>query len=318
MAGNILVTGGAGFIGSHLCEALLVKGISVACVDSFSDYYSPQRKRSNIAGCSKSKSFRLYECDVLELEKLSGVFQKEKPSLVIHLAAAVGVRNSIANPQDYVDVNVKGTANILELCRQHGVKKLVFGSSSSVYGMNSKVPFSESDPVDSPASPYAATKRAGELLCKSYHNLYGIKCICLRFFTVYGPRGRPDMAPYKFTDLISRGKPIDVFGDGSSGRDYTYVADIVSGIMAAAEKEFGFEIFNLGNFQVVKLAELIAAIETAVGKKASVNRMPLQKGDMPLTYADISKARKLLGWQPRTKIVEGIGRLVDWYRQEQQ
>lgn len=315
MGDGVLVTGGAGFIGSHLCDELLATGFSVSCVDNFSDYYSPQRKRSNISGCIRSKCFSLYEADILDFEKLKSVFAREKPSIVVHLAASVGVRNSITDPQKYVDVNVKGTANVLELCRQYGVKKFIFGSSSSVYGNNSKVPFSESDPVDSPASVYAATKRSGELLCKSYNNLYGISCVCLRFFTVYGPRGRPDMAPYKFTDLISRGRPIDVYGDGSSGRDYTYVADIVSGILAAVKGEFSFEIFNLGNSGVVKLAGLISLIEAAAGKKAAISRLPLQKGDMLLTCADISKARQLLKWQPKTGIEEGVRNLVEWYRQ---
>ncbi len=312
---NVLVTGGAGFIGSHVADKLLERGDKVSCVDNFNDYYEPEQKKSNIKKQQHNKNYALYREDILNLKQMDDIFGKAKPEAIIHLAARVGVRPSLKEPLLYNDVNVKGTLHILELARKHGVKKLVFASSSSVYGANKKVPFSEDDRTDRPISPYGATKKAGELLCHSYHSLYSMDIACLRFFTVYGERGRPDMAPYKFTKLISEGKEIEVYGDGRTKRDYTYVADIVQGVAAALDRELGYEIINLGNSNTVELQYLIGLIEKETGKKARIKEMPMQPGDLPVTYADITKARRLLGFSPRTKIEAGIKKLVAWYRE---
>jgi len=309
-----MVTGGAGFIGSHFSERLAKEGHSVVCIDNFNDYYDPNAKRRNIALLLKSKNFSLYENDILEFEKLKKIFEKEKPEIIVHLAASVGVRNSITNPSMYADINVKGTINVLEASRLFGAKKLIFSSSSSVYGKNKKIPFSESDPVDNPASVYAVTKRTGELLCKAYHDLYGIDCMCLRFFSVYGPRGRPDMAPYKFTSLINQNKQIEMYGDGSSGRDYTYVGDIINGLMKAVEKNFSFDTVNLGNSGIVKLMELISLIESLLGKKAIIKNCPAKEEEAHTTYADISKAKKILSFNPKTGIREGMSDFVEWFK----
>lgn len=311
---NLLVTGGAGFIGSHLCEALLQKGHFVICLDNFNSYYDPKIKERNIKKCLENSNFTLLRKDVTKAEGLEEVFQHNKIDQIVHLAAAVGVRDSIQRPLYFEEVNVKGTLNILEMCRKHNVKKLVFASSSSVYGENKKTPFSESDPVDNIISPYAATKRACEILCKTYSSLYGIKITCLRFFTVYGPRGRPEMAPYKFTNLIDEGREIPMFGDGNSRRDYTFIDDIISGVMAAVEKNFDFEIINLGDSSPVELKDLISAIEHATGKKARINKMPMQQGDVSVTFADISKANRLLGYSPKVSLKEGIGKFFKWYK----
>jgi len=310
---KILVTGGAGFIGSNVCEALIKRNDSVICVDSFNDFYDPKVKEKNIASFSGNKNFTLYREDIRNLESLRAIFEKEKPDKILHLAARAGVRPSIEDPLLYEDVNVRGTLNLLELTKEFKIRHFVFASSSSVYGNNKKVPFSESDPVDNPISPYAATKKAGELLCYAYHGLYKINITCLRFFTVYGPRGRPDMAPYLFTRLISQGKPIEMFGNGTSKRDYTYVGDIVSGIIAALDRELGYEIINLGNSQTVELRKLISVIEQNLGKKARIISKPEQPGDVPLTYSDISKAKKLLGYAPRTSIEDGMKAFIEWY-----
>jgi UDP-glucuronate 4-epimerase len=313
---KVLITGGAGFIGSHTTEKLLERGDEVVCLDNFNDYYDPARKRRNVAPFAAHPAYRLYEGDIRDAGLLEHLFQRESPARVIHIAAMAGVRYSIQRPELYEEVNVRGTINLLEAARRHGIRNFVFASSSSVYGAQEKIPFSEDDPVSEPISPYAATKRAAELLCYTYHHLYAIPCTCLRFFTVYGPRGRPDMAPYLFTRWIFAGQDLIMYGDGSTRRDYTYIDDITAGVVAALDADLDFEIINLGNSQTVALRDFIAVVEAAVGKPARIRREPVQPGDVPLTYADVSKARRLLGYQPTTPVEEGIPRFVDWYRRE--
>ena len=313
---KVLITGGAGFIGSHTTAALLNRGDQVVCLDNFNDFYSPQRKRKNIAEFLGNPNYRLYEGDIRDQKRLEEVFAREKPDKVIHIAAMAGVRPSIQRPLLYEEVNVKGTLNMLEAARRHQVTHFLFASSSSVYGGQEKVPFSEDDPIARPISPYAATKAAGELLCHTYHHLYGLHVTCLRFFTVYGPKGRPDMAPYLFTQWIFEETELKMFGDGTTSRDYTYIDDIVSGVVAALDADLGYEIINLGNSQTVALRDLIALVEALVGKKARIVPLPMQPGDVPHTWADISKARRLLGYDPRTPIEEGMKHFVAWYRQE--
>jgi UDP-glucuronate 4-epimerase len=310
----VLVTGGAGFIGSHLIEKLLSENKNIICFDNFNDYYEPKIKLSNIAGCMDNPNFVLIEGDIRDTDSLNSLFKTHNITEVVHLAARAGVRPSLEHPMLYQDVNVKGTINLLEIVRIYGVRNFIFGSSSSVYGINSKVPFNENDKIDKPVSPYAATKRAAELLCFTYHHLYDIPITCLRFFTVYGPRQRPDMAIHKFTNLIDQGKEITMFGDGKSKRDYTYVADIIDGIVTALYNPFGFEIFNLGDSKTVELQYLISLIERNLDKKAIIKRLPDQPGDVPITYADISKASDLLGYQPKVSIEEGIEKFVSWFK----
>jgi len=314
----VLVTGGAGFIGSHLCEALLRSGLSVAIVDSLDDFYNPERKRNNLAGIRRTGDFKFFEVDIRDHPRLRDAVREAQPDAVIHLAARAGVRPSIENPVLYEQVNVLGTVNLLEIIRELCVPRFVFGSSSSVYGVANRVPFAEDDPAVNPISPYAATKRSGELISYTYAHLFGITAICLRFFTVYGPRQRPDLAIHKFTALMEAGKPIPVFGDGSMGRDYTYVDDIVAGVIAALDFEpsagVPFEIFNLGNSRPVKLHELVSHLEAATGKKAVRNQQPLQPGDVPLTWADVEKSGRLLGYRPQTPFEEGLSKFVAWYR----
>lgn len=311
---NLLVTGGAGFIGSHLCEALLERGHSVACVDNFNDYYSPKIKEKNMEKSLKSKNFALFRKDITHISEISEIFEGNKFDGVIHLAAAVGVRESISNPILFEEVNVKGTLNLLELCKKFGTKKLVYASSSSVYGENKKLPFSESDPTDNIVSPYAATKRASEILCGAYSRLYGINTTCLRLFTVYGPRGRPEMAPYKFTNLIYGKNEVPVFGEGDSKRDYTYVSDIIDGIVSAVNKDFKFEVINLGGSRPVELRKLIFVIGKITGKKAKIKKLPIQKGDVSVTFADISKAKRLLNYSPKVDLEQGIRNFFEWYK----
>lgn len=318
-----LVTGGAGFIGSHTCEAMLKNGYRVCCVDNFNAYYNPQDKRENIRAVIKTaeelkRSFSVYEGDIRDIEFLDRVFDENRPELVIHLAACAGVRSSIEDPILYTTVNINGTVNILECLKKYNINSYVFASSSSVYGNNVKVPFAESDAVDHPISPYAATKKAGELLCHTYHHLYGINTACLRFFTVYGPRQRPDLAISKFTKLISAGKPIPVFGDGTSKRDYTYIDDIVDGIIKACQwvgaTESRFSVFNLGESTTVSLKEMIETLENALEKKAYQDRHPNMPGDVNITYADISHAKKVLGYDPKTTFNEGITQFLNWFK----
>ncbi len=309
---KILVTGGAGFIGSNVAEALIRQGKNVIIIDDFNDFYNPAWKRENIKEIKKRAA--IYEADIRDKQALEDIFKKEKFGSIIHLAARAGVRPSIKDPILYQEVNIGGTHNILEAARKYGIQNLILASSSSVYGNQKKTPFSEDDRVDNPISPYAASKRAMELLAYTYHHLFDMNITCLRFFTVYGEGGRPDAAPYLFTEKILKGEEIQKFGDGTSKRDYTYVGDIVEGITKCLGKTFGYEIINLGSNNPVSLNEFIEILEKTTGKKANVKELPMQKGDVDITYADITKAKKLLGWEPRVSFKEGIQRFVEWYK----
>jgi UDP-glucuronate 4-epimerase len=312
---NFLVTGGAGFIGSHVCDRLLRDGHSVWAFDDLNPFYDPQFKRANLREIqSLAKPFEFFHGDITDAAALEEIFSAVKFDQVIHLAARAGVRPSLEQPALYQRVNVEGTVNVLEAARKSGVKKIIIASSSSVYGVNAKVPFSENDPIFSAISPYAASKLACEALGHVYHHVHKMDVAMLRFFTVYGPRQRPDLAIRKFATLIAAGKPIPVFGDGSTARDYTFVSDTVDGVIAATKKEFGFEIFNLGESETVTLSRLIELLETALGKKAVIDRKPMQPGDVPVTFADISKARAKLGYAPKIKIEPGIKLFADWFR----
>lgn len=310
---TVAVTGAAGFIGSHLCEALLADGRQVVGLDNFDSFYDPAIKHRNLAGCLSQPGFSLIEGDVRDGEAVDRLMGGV--DCVVHLAARAGVRPSIENPLLYQDVNVGGTATLLEAARRHAVRRFIFASSSSVYGNNEKVPFAETDNVDHPISPYAATKRAGELLCHTYHHLFDLSVTCLRFFTVYGARQRPDLAIHKFTRLIEAGEPIPVFGDGSMMRDHTYIDDIIAGVRAAIARCDGFRIYNLGESEPVALSDLVAAIERALGKKAIIERRPQPPGDVDRTYADVSRAREELGYRPQTRLGEGLKRFVAWFRE---
>jgi len=314
---NILVTGGAGFIGSHLVDRLLLSEGEwrVSVVDDLNDFYDPAIKRANASTHEKNSNYQLFKVDIRDQAALRNIFAGNSFDCIVHLAARAGVRPSLDQPQLYAETNINGTLNLLELARKHGIKQFVFGSSSSVYGINAKVPFAEDDPIRQPISPYAATKAAGELLCHTYTHLYGIRCICLRFFTVYGPRQRPDLAIHKFARLISDDKPIPVFGDGTTRRDYTFIDDIIAGVRAAIDYDkTDYEVINLGESRTVELRELISLIEKELGKTAQIDRQPLQPGDVPQTFADIGKARRLLGYNPRTQIEEGIHTFVRWFQ----
>ena len=306
---HVLVTGGAGFIGSHLCEALLARGDAVTVVDNFNDFYDPAIKRTNLAAFSG----RLVEGDIRDGDLMARLFREERFEAVVHLAAMAGVRPSLADPLLYEDVNVRGTLILLEQLKQHGTR-MVFASSSSVYGGSEDVPFRETDDIPRPISPYAATKRAGELMAYTYHHLYGIPTSCLRFFTVYGPRQRPEMAIHRFVRRVLSNRPIPFYGDGSSRRDYTYVDDIVDGVVRALDRCAGYEIFNLGESATTSLEELVGMIGEVCGREPRLERRPMQPGDVPITYADVSKARELLGYEPKTPVRAGLERFVDWYR----
>jgi UDP-glucuronate 4-epimerase len=313
---NLLITGGAGFIGSHLVDRVLATDVEqVTVIDDFNDFYDPSIKRDNIREHLKDPRYTLNKVDIRDRTTLEQTFKANNFDCVVHLAARAGVRPSLSEPQLYTETNINGTLNLLELARNSNVKQFVFGSSSSVYGINAKVPFSEDDPIRQPISPYAATKGAGELLCHTYSHLYGLRCVCLRFFTVYGPRQRPDLAIHKFAKLIIQRKPIPVFGDGSTRRDYTYIDDIMDGVMAAINyDQTYYEVINLGESRTVELNELISLLEKELDTHAIIDRQPSQPGDVPQTYADISKARALLGYQPKTQIEEGLRRFVEWFR----
>jgi len=313
VSGTVLVTGAAGFIGSHLCEALLARGRTVVGYDNFDPFYDRSMKERNLKGLIPARGFTLIEGDILDRECLKVAHADHNIREVIHLAALAGVRPSIEQPYRYNEVNVLGTAAMLECARDFGVENFLFGSSSSVYGESDRVPFSEDHPVDRPISPYAATKKAGELTCYTYHHLYGFPVTCLRFFTVYGPRQRPDLAIAKFTRLIDRGEPIPLYGDGTTRRDYTYIDDIVAGILAALERRLPYAVLNLGEQQTTTLAGLVEMIEKALGKRAVTRRLPNQPGDVPLTCADIGRARADLGYTPKTPIADGVPRYVAWY-----
>ena len=311
---NFLVTGGAGFIGSHVCERLLRDGHAVWVLDDLNHFYDPALKRRNIAELQAlAKPFEFVQGDLTDAATVNELIGGVKFDQIIHLAARAGVRPSLEEPALYQRVNVEGTVNILEAARKSGCKKITIASSSSVYGVNAKTPFSESDPIFSAISPYAASKLACEALGHVYHHIYGLDVIMLRFFTVYGPRQRPDLAIHKFAKLICAGKPIPVFGDGSTARDYTFISDIVDGIEACTRNSFGFEIFNLGEAQTVTLSRLIELLEKSLDKKAIINRQPAQPGDVPITFADVSKARAKLGYNPRVKIDAGIPTFVEWF-----
>ena len=311
---NFLVTGGAGFIGSHVCERLLKDGHSVCAFDDLNPFYDPTIKQRNIGDLqSLARPFTFVDGDLTERADLDEVFASAQIDQIVHLAARAGVRPSLEEPALYQRVNVEGTVNLLEAARLAGVNKVTIASSSSVYGVNSKVPFSEEDPIFHAISPYAASKLACEALGHVYHHVHGMDVAMLRFFTVYGPRQRPDLAIHKFAKLIHAGKPIPVFGDGSAARDYTYVDDTVSGILACTQKEFGYEVFNLGESETVQLSTLIELLEASLKTKAVIDRQPMQPGDVPITYADISKAREKLGYNPQVKIEEGIPRFVEWF-----
>jgi UDP-glucuronate 4-epimerase len=312
---NFLVTGGAGFIGSHVCERLLRDGHAVWAFDDLNDFYDPQIKRRNLQEIQAlGKPFQFVHGDLNDASRMNELFSSVKFDQVVHLAARAGVRPSLEQPALYQRVNVEGTVNVLEAARKTGCKKITIASSSSVYGVNSKMPFSENDPIFSAVSPYAASKLACEALGHTWHHVYKMDVAMLRFFTVYGPRQRPDLAIHKFTRLIDAGRPIPVFGDGTTARDHTFITDILEGVIACTKKEFGFEIFNLGESQTVRLSGLIALIEKALGKKAVMDRQPLQPGDVPITFADISKAREKLGYHPTVNVEQGIPIFVDWFR----
>jgi UDP-glucuronate 4-epimerase len=309
---RVLVTGGAGFIGSHLVEKLLAGGHEVVILDDFNDFYDPQIKQANIAAFAKDVT--VYHVDLRDSGSVRNLFHREKVEAIAHLAARAGVRPSIQHPRLYYDTNVTGTLHLLEVARVTGVERFIFASSSSVYGASKKIPFSEDEHLTQTLSPYGATKVAGEFLCSTYSHLYQMRVVALRYFTVYGPRQRPDLAIHQFTRRIYAGQPIDQFGDGTTRRDYTYIDDIIQGTAAALEYEGPlFEIFNLGENETIQLKDLIAAIENALGKRAKINQLPEQPGDMPLTCADISKARKLLGYQPTMRLSDGLPRFIDWF-----
>lgn len=315
--GCTLVTGGAGFIGSHVVEALVARQERVLCLDNFDQFYDPEIKRANLRAVMGQPNFTLVEADIRDCERLEALCESHQVDRIFHAAARAGVRPSLLNPLLYEDVNVRGTIMLLEVARRRPLKTFVFASSSSVYGGLQTVPFSEAASLSRPISPYAATKLAGELLCYTYHHLYGLPITCLRLFTVYGPRQRPEMAIHQFVRLIEEGQPVPLFGDGTVRRDFTYIDDIVQGVMAALDRPFPFEVFNLGESDTIELKDLIGVIEQWVGKKARIQALPAQPGDMPVTYADITKATRSLNYRPTTPVKEGVGRFVDWFRARQ-
>ncbi len=314
---KVLVTGGAGFIGSHCIDVLLKRGDTVVCVDNFNNFYDPKIKKANVSAHKKNKKFILVNADIGDFSAVEKIIKKEKPDKILHLAARAGVQPSLKAPLEYVRSNVVGTSNLLEACRKHGVLHFVLASSSSVYGGNKKVPFSEEDRVDNPYSPYAATKKSCEILAANYHHVAGMHIVALRFFTVYGPRNRPDMAIYTFAQKITSGKEITLYGKGDEiKRDWTFVGDIVDGTIKALDnvEKFGFEIINLGNSKPVSVMYFVSLLEKALGKKALTKRAPLPMGDVPITYADTSKAKKLLGWEPATSIENGVKQFARWFK----
>jgi UDP-glucuronate 4-epimerase len=311
---TVVVTGGAGFIGSHLCEALLRRGDRVVAIDNLNDFYDPAIKRRSLAALAKQPGFRFVEKDIRDRGAMASEIAGAKPDAIVHLAAMAGVRPSIENPALYADVNVMGTVHLLDAAVAARVGRFIFASSSSVYGNNEKVPFSEDDRVDEPISPYAATKKAGELIAHTYAHLHGMAVSCLRFFTVYGPRQRPEMAIHKFARLILEGKPVPMFGDGSMRRDFTYIDDIVDGVVRSLDRAKGYRIYNLGESRTVSLREMIAALENALGKKAAIQRLPEVPGDVRITYADVSRAKSELGYAPSFPLEEGLGRFAAWLR----
>ena len=314
---RILVTGGAGFIGSHLCEALLARGDDVVVFDDFNDFYDPRTKRANLREAIPNERFALIEGDICDSEGLRAAFEAARPEVVVHLAARAGVRPSLEDPNLYNRVNIIGSQNVLDCCREYGPSHLVFASSSSVYGGLRETPFVETMDVSRPISPYAATKRMNELMAHVAHEVYGLRVTLLRFFTVYGPRQRPDMAIAKFTRLVDEGEPVPMFGDGTTRRDYTYVDDIIAGLVAAVDRPFDYEIFNLGESRVTELRQLVGIIGAALGTEPQIDHRPEQPGDVAVTYANIDKARRMLGYDPSTSVEDGVRRYVAWYREQQ-
>lgn len=311
---NILVTGGVGFIGSHVCEHLLDAGHTVCALDDLNDFYDPAIKQNTLRELqTRAQSFAFVHADITERDELDEVLASMSFDQIIHLAARAGVRPSLEQPALYQRVNVEGTTNLLETARKRGIKKVTIASSSSVYGINSNIPFSEEDPIFRAISPYAASKLACEALGHTYHHVYGMDICMLRFFTVYGPRQRPDLAIHKFAKLLQANQPITVFGNGSSSRDYTYITDTVAGVIACTEQEFGYEIINLGESETVELNRLIELLETDFKIKADIIHQPEQPGDVPITYANIEKAQRLLGYHPKTKIEDGIPKFMEWF-----
>lgn len=311
---KILITGAAGFIGSHLSERLLGEGHSVIAIDNFDDFYDPQIKRQNISGPLKDENFKLIEADIRDGQTMDNAIA-EGIEVIVHLAAKAGVRPSIAEPLLYTDINISGTTLLLDLAKKYNVPKFIFASSSSVYGNNEKVPFSEEDNVDFPISPYAATKKAGELICHTYQHLYSINITCLRFFTVYGPRQRPDLAIHKFARLIEQQKPIPIYGNGTMMRDFTYIDDIIDGVVSSINKCSGYNIYNLGESRPITVNDLVTKIEEAMGKKATKEYLPPQPGDVERTFADVTKAGEQLGYIPATTIEDGLAKFAEWFRQ---
>jgi UDP-glucuronate 4-epimerase len=309
----ILVTGAAGFIGSHVCEKLLSSNFSVVGIDNFDPFYDPEIKRRNLQNFQDHPHFEFYETTITDMPAMEKVFSQHHFSHIVHLAAKAGVRPSIEQPIAYKTANIDGTLNLLEMARLHKIDRFIFASSSSVYGNNRKIPFSENDPVDNPISPYAATKKAGELICYTYHHLYKINISALRFFTVYGPRQRPEMAIHKFTRQIDSGEPVQLYGYGRLKRDFTYIDDILQGVMSVIEKVRGYEIFNLGESQTISTSQLIDVIEQKLGKKAVRVEVETQPGDVDITFADISKAQRLLDYSPNTSIENGVAKFMEWY-----
>jgi UDP-glucuronate 4-epimerase len=314
MGTTVLVTGAAGFIGSHLSERLVARGDRVVGLDNFNGFYDPAIKRRNLRGLLAGGGFRLVEGDIRDAELVARAFREHRPESVVHLAAMAGVRPSLQDPVLYHDVNCTGTAVMLQAARHAEVGRFVFGSSSSVYGGNAKVPFHEDDDVSGPVSPYAATKRANELTCSTFHHLYGMDIAALRFFTVYGPRQRPEMAIHKFVRRTEQGRPLPFYGDGRTERDYTYIDDILDGVLKAHDRSRGFRIYNLGESRTISLAELVEAVGRATGKAPVIDRLPDQPGDVPRTFADVSRAREELGYDPRVGLDDGLARFVAWYR----
>jgi len=317
MTNHVLITGGAGFIGSHLTRRLLERGDRITVLDDFNDFYDPALKRTNIQPFLDNPGYRLVEGDIRNEVLVDELFRDSGFDAVVHLAARAGVRPSLQEPILYEDTNCIGTLRLLEAARTHGPEIFIFGSSSSVYGINKKVPFAESDEVNQPISPYATTKRAGELLCFNYHHLYGMRIACLRFFTVYGPSQRPEMAIHKFTDLLARGETLSLFGDGASRRDYTFVDDIIDGVVATMDLAPPFEILNLGGAETTALADLVDWLADELGVEPNIEHLPDQPGDVPITYADVSKANALVGYSPKVPIREGLQRFVEWFRAQQ-
>lgn len=315
---TILLTGAAGFIGSHVADKLIDAGETVLAVDNFCDYYNPAFKEENVAHHAKNPNYRLFRVDITDYDGMRKIFLQHHVDIIIHLAAQAGVRISIQKPLHAQKVNIEGTYTIFELAREFGVRDVIYASSSSVYGNQEKAPFSEDDNVDTPISPYAATKKANELIAYTYHHLYDMNCIGLRFFTVYGERGRPDMSPYLFADMILNEKPLRRYGDGSMERDFTYIDDIVNGVIACIGKPLGYEVINLGNNNCVTLNDYIGAFEHVTGKKAIIDEHPEQPGDVRKTYASIDKAKRLLGWEPTTNLDQGLKKFMSWFKENRQ